>query len=361
MGYLCASFANAGGPYDGLDLFAQVLSDIEDRYVLPPSRSALIYGALEGMVDTLDSHCAFFDPPTWNLIKNNAAGAFVGLGFEVIADEQGFLVSRVIKEGPADKAGLLLQDRVLSINGVALMGLEASAREALLRGEAGHVSVLRVIRNRQPLDLALANVPLPVVDLSVVPLADGVLWLRLGSFREGSALALRQQLAPLKPTGIVLDLRGNLGGWLEEGVGVADIFLSNGRIVSTEGPSVRSEVFEATVAGDDWQGPLVVLINAETASAAEIVAGALQQHKRASLVGERSYGKGSVQSILHYADGSALKLTIARYLLPDGTWIQQQGLSPDHIVVMPASDLPPVPDADPQLQSALKLLRAPKP
>jgi carboxyl-terminal processing protease len=339
-------------PYSGLSTLARVLTDIGDRYVEEIPQERLIYAGLEGMMVVLDRHTAYFSPSHWAKLRVDAQGEFAGAGVECTTTAEGLKVDALVRGGPAELAGVKVGDRLVAINGVALASISPVEADKLLNGEPGSVGVWQLIRGEEPLELVVAQLRLSSLGVQHQRLgAAGVLSLR--SFRGGTAAELDAHLKQLTGVqGLVLDLRNNPGGLLEEGVAVADRFLSEGLIVRASGRSMTGIEKYAEASSQDWTIPLVVLINKGTASAAEVVAGALQLAGRAVLVGEQSYGKGTVQTILHYPDGSAMKLTIGRYSLRDGRSVEGRGLSPE--VLVAGSE----PGKDVALEAALKRLAA---
>jgi carboxyl-terminal processing protease len=307
------------------------LSTIEDNYVDPVPQALLIHRSLEGMDDALDRHSAFYPPEVWHQLAADVEGRFVGLGVECSWTPGALTVERLVKEGPAEQAGIQTGDQILANNGQLLQGLTEEEARKLLVGEEGQVSTVRFLRGETTLERTLAQLRLSVVGVES-SVSGKVGYLAVHAFREGTAATARIQLNSLRKqgiTGMILDLRGNGGGLLEEGVGVADLFMHAGKIVSVQPRSVAPEEFSASASADDWEGPMVVLVDENSASASEVAAGALQRSGRSRLMGARSYGKGTVQRFYEYEDGSVLKLTFARYFLPDGTSVEDKGLQPD--------------------------------
>lgn len=336
MGRWSSQVAEADDPYAGLDLYARVLTNIKDSYVDPVPQALLIHRSLEGMDDALDRHSAFYPPGVWKQLAADAEGRFVGLGVECRWEAGNLVVERLVKEGPAEQAGILPGDRILAINQQELKGLSEEEARKLLVGEEGQVSKVRLQRAAEVVEKTVAQVRLSVVGVEAEIQAKTLIYLGVHAFRTGTAATARERLNALKKPGIqgvILDLRGNGGGLLEEGVGIADLFLEDGPVVAVRPRTVAPEEFSASPSADDWTGPMVVLVDRNSASAAEVAAGALQRRGRARLAGERSYGKGTVQRFFEYEDGSVLKLTFARYFLPDGTSVEGTGLTPD----LPAS------------------------
>lgn len=330
-------------PYANLGIFARALSHVETSHVEPPDQDALIYGAIRGMVETLDPHSAFLDPAEVRALEADTEGAFGGIGVEIDVRDGWLTVHGVFPEGPADRAGIEAGDRFLSLEGMSARDMRISDAVRRMRGEPGvpvHVRIRREgVEEGIELEIVREIIHVEAVEARVLP--DRVAWIEIRSFQSTTTSELRAALDRAEAetasaggvAGVVLDLRGNPGGLLDEAVRVSDEFLSSGLIVSTRGRDgiVLSEE-HATGPGTRPDYPVVVLVDYFTASAAEIVAGALQDHHRALVVGTRTWGKGSVQNVIDLPDGSALKLTIARYYTPSGDSIQAVGITPDIVI-----------------------------
>jgi carboxyl-terminal processing protease len=343
-GYLAQSTASAKGrsvTYDKLAIFSRVLTYVENNYVEKVDPTTLIYGAIKGMIATLDPHSAFMTPKEYDQMKVDTDGEFGGVGLEVTRSGHDLVVVAPIDGTPAARAGLKPGDVIVSIDGVDARTLGLQDAVQRLRGKPGSKVVLSILRQgfSEPRDLTLVRRHIEV-DPVTGRLVDGFGVVKIKSFQDRTDHYLRNTLralrarrkAPLK--GVVLDLRNNPGGLLDQAVAVADTFLPDGIIVTTRGRTAAAEVQRAHRAGTEPLYPMVVLVNGGTASASEIVAGALQDHQRAVIMGTRTFGKGSVQTVIDLADGSGLKLTIARYYTPSGRSIQELGITPD--IVVPA-------------------------
>ena len=331
-------------PFEPLSIFARALAHLETAYIEPIDQNELVYGAIRGMIGTLDPHTTFLDPEEYRILEDDTSGRFAGIGVEVSMRDGWLTVLSVFEDGPAFDQGLKPGDRFLQIDGKDARDLRLSEAVRRMRGKAG--STVRVSMRRPGADDAIsATLTRAYIDLEPVeiePFDDGIVYVQLKAFQEQTASMLSDGLdraaVRLRDTGgvrgILLDMRNNGGGLLRQAVLVTDEFLSSGVIVSTRGRNdVLRRSFKAHRGGTRPNWPMVVLVNAQTASAAEIVAGALQDHKRGIVVGERSFGKGSVQNIIALPDGSAMKVTVSKYFTPDGTSIQAQGISPDIEVV----------------------------
>lgn len=342
MGEVHGAARAAEGPYAALDLFAQVLTQIRDHYVDPIPQRELVYRALDGMGNALDPHSRFLTPEALARLREESEGQFVGIGAQMRAEACGLLVTGVLDGGPAARAGITAGDCLVTADGTGLANMALDDALALVRGHDGEAVTLGVHRDGVTRPVPVLRTRLLEASVEGESLGGGYLYLRIRQFRPGTAADLAAKVADLAPNGnvagAVLDLRENPGGRVDEAAATVDLFLSSGPIVSTHGRGIQAdEHHDATASRGDWEWPLVVLIDGQSASAAEIVAGALQDRGRARLVGEPSYGKGSVQSVFEYDDGSALKLTVARYHLPSGRTIQDgRGLTPD-VAASPAT------------------------
>jgi carboxyl-terminal processing protease len=317
----CTLLVGATDPYAGLDLFARVLSDVDAHYERELPLLDLVHAALEGLPARLDEHSQYFPPDEWARVRQAEAGLTVGIGVEGQDEACGFRVLTVEPWGPAERAGLLAGDCLEGLDGSAIPGpLSTALRFTRVRGEARSETVL----------LRGFAAP-PVAQVGAV--GKGVWLARVRHLNEdaGAAVATALPTRP-PPKGLVLDLRDNPGGRVEQAAKLVDRFVKAGVIVTTQVRGEPDQVLRATAAPGDWTFPVVVLVNGETASAAEIVAGALQDLHRATLVGTPTWGKGSVLRFFQYEDGSALKLTVGRYRLPSGrSVIDHVGLQPDMV------------------------------
>ncbi|MBK8172458.1 MAG: S41 family peptidase [Sandaracinaceae bacterium] len=330
-------------PYRNLGIFARALTHIETSYVEEVDQDSLIYGAVRGMVGTLDPHSAFLDPEEYRVLTSDTEGRFGGIGVEIDVRDGWLTVTSVFDGGPAARGGLLPGDQFLEIEGRAGRDMPIDEAVRRMRGEPGthvHARMRRSgVADAIVVDLAREVVRVQAIEARVLP--DRTVYVKLRAFQETTTDELRAALdrAVQETTrqggvrGILLDMRDNPGGLVSEAVLVCDEFLTRGVIVSTHGRANRQiDQASATPAGTRPDWPMVVLVNGYTASAAEIVAGALQDQHRAVIVGTRTFGKGSVQNVIELADGSALKLTIARYFTPNGRTIQAHGIEPDMVV-----------------------------
>jgi carboxyl-terminal processing protease len=348
-------------PYEDLRTFTEIFGRIKRDYVEPVSDKKLLEDAVRGMLSGLDPHSAYLVPEEYQELKEGTTGQFGGLGIEVTM-ENGFIkVVSPIDDTPAQKAGIKAGDLIIKLDEIPVKGMSLTDAVKKMRGEPGSKIVLSVVREGEeaPLKMTLTRDIIKVKSVKSRLLEKGYGYIRISSFQSGTGDALKEALAALKKEnggnlkGLVLDLRNNPGGVLNAAVEVSDAFLKSGLIVYTEGRIENSEMRFNAAPDDLIEGaPIVVLINAGSASASEIVAGALQDQKRAVIMGEKSFGKGSVQTILPTTNGAAVKLTTARYYTPSGRSIQAEGIEPDvtlarvKLETLDKVDFTPVKEAD---------------
>jgi len=333
------------GAYKQLDLFARVLSYVENNYVEPVDDTQLIYGAIKGMMDTLDPHTLFMPPDMFKDMKVDTSGEYGGLGIEVAEKNETLTVVTPLDDTPAARAGIKPGDQLLKIDGESTheMGLAGSIKK--MKGPPGSRCSLTVMREgfKEPRDFIILRERIRIVSVDS-RLIDGYGYVKIKNFQDRTDRYLKNALDDLREKnhgelkGLVLDLRNNPGGLLDQAVRVADRFLPGGElIVSTRGRGGKHMEEERSHDRDTEPNyPLVVLVNGGSASASEIVAGALQDNSRGVILGTQTFGKGSVQTIIELEDGSGLKLTIARYYTPKGRSIQELGITPDVAVKEPA-------------------------
>jgi carboxyl-terminal processing protease len=331
--------ADGGSRYRALDLFAQVFAHVENLYVDDVPREELAHGAIEGLVGKLDPHSAFLPPDLYRAMKDETSGEFEGVGLELGLRDARLTVIAPLEGSPGARAGIEAGDRLLAIDGVPTEGMPLADAVRRLKGPAGSPVRLELVRGLAPLGertVVRDRVVSHSVEWRVADARRGLVVLRIRTFQERTDRAVERGLAAARKElgreigGLVLDLRSNPGGLLDEAVRVADRFISEGLIVTTEGRRDRvMDVERARRAGTEPDYPLAVLVDGGSASASEILAGALQDHGRAAVVGSRTFGKGTVQQVLDLGDGSGLKLTVARYFTPLHRSIQDRGIVPD--------------------------------
>jgi carboxyl-terminal processing protease len=364
-------------PFEELRTFTEIFGRIKRDYVEPVSDKKLLEDAVRGMLSGLDPHSAYLVPEEYQELKEGTTGQFGGLGIEVTM-ENGFIkVVSPIDDTPAQRAGLKTGDLIIRLDDKPVKGMSLVEAVKTMRGEPGSKIELTIVREGEeaPLKFTLTRDVIKVKSVKSKLLEKGYGYVRVSSFQSGTGESLLESLAQLKKEnagamkGLVLDLRNNPGGVLNAAVEVSDAFLKSGLIVYTKGRIENSEM-RFSAAGDDLLNgaPMVVLINAGSASASEIVAGALQDQKRAVIMGEKSFGKGSVQTILPTSNGAAVKLTTARYYTPSGRSIQAEGIEPDialssvKLESVEKSDFTPVKEADlsHHLENGKKKVEPPK-
>lgn len=325
-------------PFEELRTFSEVFGRIKRDYVEPVSDKKLLEGAVRGMLESLDPHSAYLDAEHFKELKEGTTGQFGGLGIEVTM-ENGFVkVVSPIDDTPAQRAGVKAGDLIVRLDEKPVKGMTLGEAVKIMRGEPGTDIELTIIREGEqaPLKIKITRAVIKVKSVKQRMLEKGFGYVRISSFQSRTGENLLEAIDALKKEnkgalkGLVLDLRNNPGGVLNAAVDVSDAFLDKGLIVYTKGRIKNSEMRFNAEPDDVLNGaPIVVLINAGSASASEIVAGALQDHHRAIIMGEKSFGKGSVQTILPTSNGGAVKLTTARYYTPSGRSIQAEGIEPD--------------------------------
>ena len=326
--------SGASDRYEPLKRFSQIMDLIERTYVKDVDRDQLINGAIQGMLHRLDPHSAFLNEEDFKEMQVDTSGEFSGIGIEITMKNGRLTVVSPIEDTPAYEAGLKAGDIIVEINGNSTQDITIMDAVHQIRGPKGTEVELTILHEdaQTPEKVVVERDTIPLISTKSFVLSPGYLYLRLTRFRENTTEELQKALDKhdkgLK--GVILDLRTNPGGLLNQAVSVADTFLQEGKIVYTEGKVDRSQMsFSATKQESDIHVPLVVLINAGSASASEIVAGALKDHNRAILIGEKTFGKGSVQTVIPLSDGSGIKLTTALYFTPNGRSIQAEGITPD--------------------------------
>jgi len=329
--------------YELLNLFGEVLERAKISYVEEVTDKKLIESAINGMLVALDPHSSFLDGQSFKYMNEQTKGKFGGLGIEVTMEQGLVMVVSPIDDTPAFKAGIKSGDFITHINGEQVMGMSLNDAVDKMRGKVGTKVKLTIRRvNQKPFDVTIKREEIKIRSVKSEIKADDVAYIRITSFTEETDKMIEKALEKAKKDtknklkGIVLDVRNNPGGLLDQAVGVSDLFLDKGEIVSTRSRNPEDTVKYTAQNGDIANGlPIVVLINDGSASASEIVAGALQDHKRAIIIGEKSFGKGSVQTVIPLGNYGAMRLTTARYYTPSGRSIQAKGIEPD-VVVHPA-------------------------
>lgn len=338
--WMAGARAAGADAYSQLNLFGEVFERVRKNYVEKPSDSKLVEGAITGMVTSLDPHSRYMNEKAWREMQETTSGEFGGLGIEVTMEDGLVKVVAPIDDTPAARAGLMSGDLISKIDGEAVQGLTLEQAVNKMKGPVDTKTKLTIVRKgaNAPIDVSITREIIHVRPVRYHTEGDNIGYIRITSFNEQTTDGLRKAIAaiskdipPEKLAGYVVDLRNNPGGLLDQAVSVSSAFLNRGEVVSTRGRNPEETQRFSAHGGDLTKGkPLVVLINGGSASASEIVAGALHDHKRATLIGTRSFGKGSVQTIIPLGAGNgALALTTARYYTPSGRSIQAQGIAPD--------------------------------
>ena len=355
--------ANEESIYDKIDLFGEVLDKINKEYVEEVNQSDAMDAAINGVLQSLDPYSAYMSPELFEEMQTETSGEFGGLGIEVGMEAGVVKVISPIDNSPAEQAGVKAGDYIVKINGVQVQGKTLTEAVELMRGPVGSPIeiTIRRIGEKKSFVFEIIREIIEVKSVKSELIDDKVGYIRLTSFNENSADQIRDIVKKFKKENnidkYILDLRNNPGGLLSQAIRISDFFLDNGEIVATKGRKSNENRKWFAKKGDIINGEtLLVLINYGSASAAEIVAGALKDHKRAVIVGENSYGKGSVQSIIPLKNKGAIRLTISKYYLPSGKSISGEGVTPD-IVIEEDSDLFRInTETDNQLDFAVKLL-----
>ena len=349
--------------YKKIDLFGEVLEKIQKEYVDEINQSEGMDAAIDGLLQSLDPYSGYLSPKTFNEMQTDTSGEFGGLGIEVTMESGVVKVISPIDDTPASKAGIKAGDYIVKINDTQVQGKSLSEAVDLMRGPVGSSIELTVRRSGEKKAL-IFEITREIIEIKSVKadlLEKNIGYLRLTSFNENSANQIEKEIKNLEKNNnlnaYILDLRNNPGGLLSQAIKISDFFLDNGEIVSTKSRKKIENRKWFAKKGDLTNGKtLIVLINYGSASASEIVAGALKDHKRAVLIGENSYGKGSVQSIIPLKNRGAIRLTVAKYYLPSGKSISEVGVAPDIEVDEQSDDFKIKTETDNQLNYAIKLL-----
>jgi len=349
--------------YKKIDLFSEVLNKIDKEYVESVNQSDAMDAAINGVLQSLDPYSAYMSPEVFNDMQTETSGKFGGLGIEVGMEHGVVKVISPIDNSPASRVGVKTGDYIVKINDIQVQGKSLTEAVEIMRGPVGS-DIKNTVRRRDVKKAIIFKITREIIKIQSVKskyIDKSVGYLRLTSFNENSGDQIKDKIKEFNKKkdikGYILDLRNNPGGLLSQAIKISDFFLENGEIVSTKGKKISENRRWFAKKGDLTKGKtLIVLINEGSASASEIVAGALKDHKRAILVGENSYGKGSVQSIIPLKNKGAIRLTISKYYLPSGKSISEVGVTPD-IEVEESSDAFVInTDTDNQLNFAVKLL-----
>ena len=349
--------------YKKIDLFGEVLEKINEEYVDEINQSESMDSAINGLLQSLDPYSAYMSPETFNEMQTETSGEFGGLGIEVSMESGVVKVITPIDDTPASRAGIKAGDYIVKIEGTQVQGKTLSEAVDLMRGPVGSTIELTVRRRgkKKALTFYITREIIEIQSVKTDLLEDHIGYIRLTSFNENSGEQIKERINNLEKNqnikSYILDLRNNPGGLLSQAIKISDFFLNNGEIVSTKSRHKSENRKWFAKKGDLTNGKtLIVLINYGSASAAEIVAGALKDHKRAIILGENSYGKGSVQSIIPLKNKGAIRLTVAKYYLPSGKSISEVGVSPDIEIDEEGEEFKIKSVSDNQLNYAIKLL-----
>ena len=363
--FLTLNFVNSAenNIYEKIDLFGEVLEKINKEYVDEINQSDSMDSAINGLLQSLDPYSAYMPPEIFNEMQTETSGEFGGLGIEVGMESGVVKVISPIDDTPASKAGIKAGDYIIKIDNVQVQGKSLSEAVDLMRGPVGSSINLTIRRvgQRKALNINIVREIIEIRSVRAELLKKNVGYIRLTSFNENSSEQIKNQIKKFEKNqnvnSYILDLRNNPGGLLSQAIKVSDFFLNNGEIVSTKSRKASENRKWFAKKGDLINGKtLIILINYGSASASEIVAGALKDHKRAIILGENSYGKGSVQSIIPLKNKGAIRLTVAKYYLPSGKSISEVGVSPDIEINEESDEFRIKTETDNQLDYALKLL-----
>ena len=357
---------NSDELYEKIDLFSEVLENIKKNYVDEVDQAEVMDSAINGVLQSLDPYSAYMSPKSFDSMRTDTKGKFGGLGIEIGMESGVVKVIAPIDDTPAANAGIKSGDYIVKINGEQVQGKSLTEAVDLMRGPVGSEINLTVRRKnvKKAIDFKIKRAVIEVksVVAKIIGEKKKVGYLRLKSFNENSYEQLSKNINEFekrnKLNGYILDLRNNPGGLLSQAISITDLFLNDGEIVSTKGRKITETRRFFSTKGDNINGkPLIVIINNGSASASEIVSGALKDHKRAIILGERTYGKGSVQSIIPLKNGGGIRLTISKYYLPSGKSISDVGVLPDIFVEENTDSFKPNSKTDNQLKYALDLLK----
>ena len=357
------TFSNENDIYKKIDLFSEVLDKINKEYVDEVNQSEAMDAAINGVLQSLDPYSAYMSPDSFKNMQTETSGEFGGLGIEVSMEAGVVKVISPIDNSPADEVGVKAGDYIVKIDDVQVQGKTLSEAVELMRGPVGSDIEITVRRRgeRKALIFTITREIIQVASVKSEIKDDQTAYIRLTSFNENSSKQIKNKIKEFKKNkkikNYILDLRNNPGGLLSQAIKISDYFLENGEIVSTKSKRKYENRKWFAKKGDIIDGEtIVILINYGSASASEIVAGALQDHKRAILVGESTYGKGSVQSIIPLENEGAIRLTVSKYYLPSGKSISRVGVNPDIVIAEGSDEFRINTDTDNQLEFALKLL-----
>ena len=360
---VCAQ--NSNKLYEKIDLFSEVLEKIKEEYVDEVDQTKSMDAAINGMLQSLDPYSAYMDPELFKSMQTDTKGEFGGLGIEIGMESGVVRVIAPIDDTPAANAGIKAGDYIVRIDGTQVQGKSLTEAVKLMRGPVGTDIKLTIrrknVKKALEFNITRAIIEIKSAEAKLIGKDKKIGYLRLKSFNENSDSQLFKKIKEFEkknnPTGYILDIRNNPGGLLNQAISITDFFLDNGEIVSTKGRRVIESRRFFAKKGDGINGkPIIVITNIGSASASEILSGALKDHKRAIILGARTYGKGSVQSIIPLRNGGGMRLTISKYYLPSGKSISEVGVTPDIVVEEMGEDFKINTETDNQLKHAVNLL-----
>jgi len=367
IGFISLHSKNSNELYEKIDLFSEVLETIKNQYVDEVDQADVMDSAINGILQSLDPYSAYMSPKSFEGMQTDTKGEFGGLGIEIGMESGVVKVITPIDDTPASKAGIKSGDYIVKINEIQVQGKSLTEAVELMRGPVGSEINLTVRRKNVKVALNFkikrAVIEVKSVEAKIIGESKKIGYLRLKSFNENSYEQLSKKINKFesnnKLNGYILDLRNNPGGLLTQAISITDFFLDDGEIVSTKGRKISETRRFFSTKGDGIDGkPLIVIINNGSASASEIVSGALKDHKRAIILGENTYGKGSVQSIIPLKNGGGIRLTISKYYLPSGNSISEVGVLPDIFVAEAEDNFKINSKTDNQLKYAIDLLNS---
>ena len=367
LNFLTTSVSSKNDLYEKIDLFGEVINNIKKDYVDEVDQSEMMESAINGVLQSLDPYSAYMSPELFKEMQTDTRGEFGGLGIEIGMEAGVVKVISPIDDTPAEKAGIKAGDFIVKIGKEQVQGKSLMEAVKLMRGPVGTSINLTVRRKnvKKPLEFKITRkiIEIKSVSSKTISNKNNIGYIRLKSFNENSdnqfLKSIKKFEKNIKIKGYVIDLRNNPGGLLTQAINITDFFLDDGDIVSTKGRNISETRKFFARKGDEIKGkPLIILINNGSASASEIFAGALKDHKRAIILGENSYGKGSVQSIIPLRNGGGMRLTISKYYLPSGKSISEVGVTPDILVEESGDDFKINSEKDNQLDYAIKLFNS---
>lgn len=339
--------------YNSLKTYAKILNHIEEKYYIDVNIDDVIYKSIKEAVKSLDPHSEFLSPKEYQELSKELDGNFVGIGVEIEQKEDDFVVTKIFKNSPAEKSGMKINGTIEKINNKSVYGIEFNALKEMLNGEENSEVSIHYFYEGNLKEYKLKRAKIEVDSVELYKINNNIIYLKINSYQKDVAKTLNNKLIDYKGFKFIIDLRDNPGGYVSEAVDMANLFIKNGVIVSSKEKGRSEVITKATGSVKFEKNDIVLIINSETASAAEIFAAAIKENKRGLIVGIKSYGKGSIQSIIELEDGSALKLTISLYYTPKHNLIQGEGVIP-HIILPKYFDVDKDVKRESDLEGAIK-------